>query len=93
MGCVRLIVTGKVQGVGFRAYVCAAARHAGIRGYVRNRANGCVEVLACGPEPALDVLIGHIAKGPAGARVTGMERESVDEGRMPEGFLVRYDET
>ncbi|MDA8192256.1 acylphosphatase [Acidiferrobacter thiooxydans] len=92
MGCVRLTVTGTVQGVGFRAYVRDEARHLGVTGWVRNRANGSVEVLACGPETALAALTARIAKGPAGAQVMGVGREAADEGRIPESFLVRYDE-
>ena len=92
MGCVRLTVTGTVQGVGFRAYVRDEARRLFITGWVRKRANGSVEVLACGPETALEALTERIAKGPAGAQVMGLEREMADEGRVPESFLVRYDE-
>ncbi len=93
MGCVRLIVTGMVQGVGFRAYVRDEARHLGVTGWVRNRKDGSVEVLACGPETALEALGARVAKGPAGARVMGLAREASSEGRVPESFLVRYDET
>jgi acylphosphatase len=92
MGCVRLTVTGTVQGVGFRAYVRDEARRLGVTGWVRNRANGSVEVLACGSETALEALTERVAKGPAGAQVMGMGREAADEGRIPESFLVRYDE-
>lgn len=92
MGCVRLTVMGTVQGVGFRAYVRNEARRLGVTGWVRNCANGSVEVLACGPEAALEALIERIAQGPVGAQVARMEREAADEGRAPESFLVRYDE-
>ncbi|WP_298134654.1 acylphosphatase [Acidiferrobacter sp.] len=93
MACVRLTVTGRVQGVGFRAYVRDGARGLGVRGWVRNRANGSVEVLACGSEAALEALIRQVAKGPPGAHVAGMEREMAGEWRGSEGFVVRYDET
>ena len=93
MGCVRLTVTGMVQGVGFRAYVRDEARRLGVTGWVRNRKDGSVEVLVCGPETALAALSERVAKGPAGAQVVGLVREASNEKRVPESFLVRYDET
>lgn len=93
MECIRLTVRGLVQGVGFRAFVRAVARDLGVTGWVRNRADGSVEVMACGPEASLRALTAVVAKGPALARVTGVEKgPAVPSPHAPEGFVVRYDE-
>ena len=92
MGCVRLMVRGRVQGVGFRAYVRDQARGLGVTGWVRNCADGSVEVLACGSEPALESLAGLVSQGPLGAQVTRVEQEpGPGDMRVPESFIVRYD--
>lgn len=92
MDCVRLMVRGSVQGVGFRAYVRDQARGLGVTGWVRNRADGSVEILACGSEAALESLAGFVARGPIGAQVARVEQEpGPADARIPESFLVRYD--
>ncbi len=53
---VRLVVTGRVQGVGFRYFVRRTARELSLAGRVWNRADGAVEIEAFGPEPALTEL-------------------------------------
>ena len=62
-------IQGRVQGVGFRAFVCDRARELGLRGWVRNRADGSVEAAAAGPEAALDRLGPLLLQGPPRARV------------------------
>lgn len=52
--------TGRVQGVGYRYFVTDIAREYGVSGYVRNRGNGSVEVVAEGTEPALQEFIGQL---------------------------------
>ncbi|MHB1511811.1 MAG: acylphosphatase [Acidiferrobacter sp.] len=93
MACIRLRVRGRVQGVGFRVYVRDQARGLGVTGWVRNRADGSVEVLACGPEAALESLTKLVSQGPIAARVTHVAQELGLAGALiPESFLVRYDE-
>jgi acylphosphatase len=65
----RIVVTGRVQGVGFRFFVDEAARREGLRGWVRNLPDGRVEILAEGDEEAVDRLERHIRRGPPAARV------------------------
>ena len=67
------IVRGRVQGVGFRDATARTARHLGIRGWVRNRADGTVEVLAEGAAAALGQLEAFLRTGPRFAEVTDLE--------------------
>jgi acylphosphatase len=78
----RLVVSGRVQGVGFRAFVAEAARAAGLAGWVRNLADGRVEVFAEGEEQALASLAAACARGPFLARVDHVAAEpAAAEGR------------
>jgi acylphosphatase len=70
-----------VQGVGFRWFVRERARRLGLAGWVRNLADGSVEVAAEGDEPQVELLRSELQKGPSGARVKAVE--DVDEG-LPE---------
>lgn len=85
----RLVVRGRVQGVGFRWFVREAARAAGLAGWVRNNPDGSVELVASGERTALDQLARAVAAGPSGAHVTGFERhpEAIVEP-LPEPFTV-----
>ena len=65
----RYLVRGRVQGVGFRYFTQAAAERAGVGGWVRNNADGTVEIAACGDLAALGMLEADIHRGPPGARV------------------------
>ncbi|MGC8864708.1 MAG: acylphosphatase [Bacteroidales bacterium] len=69
---VRLIIQGRVQGVGFRYYVLHRARELGIKGYVKNLPNGNVLVEAVGNDENLPRFIDECRKGPPLARVTGI---------------------
>ncbi|PIV33599.1 MAG: acylphosphatase [Lysobacterales bacterium CG02_land_8_20_14_3_00_62_12] len=69
MPIARFHIEGRVQGVGFRAATRAAAMRIGLVGYAMNRADGSVEVLACGSEAALAELHDWLTIGPALAQV------------------------
>lgn len=71
----RYIVTGRVQGVGFRWFVEHAAVQLGLAGWVRNRADGSVEVLATGSRERLHTLYTELRKGPRASRVDNVEVE------------------
>jgi acylphosphatase len=71
---VRLIVRGRVQGVGYRWWACEEARRLGLDGWVRNLADGSVEVVAAGPEGVVAELVESCRAGPRSARVTSVER-------------------
>ena len=65
-------IFGDVQGVGFRFFAEAHARHLGLDGYVRNRHDGAVEVEAEGDPPALERFLDLLRQGPRMARVQGV---------------------
>jgi acylphosphatase len=69
----RFVVRGRVQGVGFRWYVEAEAQRLGIAGWVRNNADGSVEVLAQGSREQLVGLRSRLREGPRAARVDDVE--------------------
>lgn len=66
---VAVSVTGRVQGVGYRAWTAEAARVRGLRGWVRNRHDGTVEALLVGDEAAVDDLLAALWDGPPAARI------------------------
>jgi acylphosphatase len=66
---VRLRITGKVQGVGYRIWATRTASGLGLRGWVRNRLDGSVEAVATGAPEQIAVLIKACRRGPYGARV------------------------
>lgn len=83
-------VSGRVQGVGFRDYVVRAAREQGLRGWVRNRVDGRLEVVAEGPRPALERLAEELKEGPRLARVERIETDyQPARGDVPE-FRVEF---
>jgi acylphosphatase len=72
----RFLVSGSVQGVGFRWFVARHARALGLAGYARNLPDGRVEVVVSGPDDALPALERLLRAGPANAQVEGLERSS-----------------
>ncbi len=86
----RAIVSGRVQGVCFRAETVSAGRRLGLRGYARNLADGRVEVIAAGEERALDSLLRFLRHGPSLAQVEGVEIDWDDATDLEERFEVRY---
>jgi acylphosphatase len=69
---VRAVVTGRVQGVSFRASTAAEARRLGLVGSVKNRPDGAVELEAQGDDAAVAALLAWCAHGPPAARVDGV---------------------
>lgn len=70
----RWFVSGRVQGVGFRWFVCRHAKGIGLTGWVRNEADGRVQVYAAGTERQLNQLAGLLYEGPRTAEVRGVEQ-------------------
>jgi acylphosphatase len=75
----RFLVSGLVQGVGFRWFVARHARALGLAGYARNLPDGRVEVVVSGPDEALPALERLLRAGPANAQVEGLERTAESE--------------
>jgi acylphosphatase len=84
----RFLVSGRVQGVWFRASARDQALQLGLRGLARNLDDGRVEVLAFGPPEALDALEAWLALGPPRARVDRVLREPLEAESAGSGFSV-----
>ncbi|UXI67458.1 acylphosphatase [Tahibacter amnicola] len=85
----RFLVSGRVQGVFFRASTRDEAARLGLRGYARNLADGRVEVLACGDAAAVDTLEQWLHRGPPAAKVESVRREPADAAAAGDGFVTR----
>ncbi len=86
---VHVRVTGRVQGVSYRAWARAAALDLGLRGWVRNRGDGSVEALVAGPEEQVREMVLVMGEGPGAARVTDVFTEPADPGGVAAGFVIR----
>ena len=81
MRSVRLRITGRVQGVGYRAWAMDTARRLELRGWVRNRADGSVEALVIGEDATVAAMIEACREGPLAARVADVAvSEAEDDG-------------
>lgn len=84
---VRVLITGRVQGVAYRAWTERTAAAMGLGGWVRNRRDGAVEALFSGPRADVDGMLQRCRQGPPGARVR--EVSVIGEGgAAPQGFAV-----
>jgi acylphosphatase len=88
------IISGRVQGVGFRYATEARARELGVGGWVRNRWDGAVEVVAEGPAEAVQRLLAFLQRGPTMAHVADVKltwQTPLDpETTVRRSFEVRY---
>ena len=80
----RAWVSGRVQGVNYRAAAALRAEQLGVRGYARNLEDGRVEVLAIGSCDAVEALLNWLWRGPSFAHVTAVEVEETDPGSLPD---------
>jgi acylphosphatase len=88
----RLAIHGRVQGVGFRWSLCAEAKALGLTGWVRNRRDGSVEAVLCGPPAAVEALTAWAYRGPPGARVERVvcnDEPDTSDGEAFNGFAQR----
>ena len=83
---VRLTITGRVQGIGYREWAIATGQKLGVTGWVRNRSDGAVEALIVGEDTAVGTMIDACRHGPALARVEEIDIDPVDLDILPEGF-------
>ena len=81
------LVSGRVQGVSYRASTATKAKELGLSGWVRNLVDGRVELMACGPAALLSELEAWLWQGPAAAEVTHVEA-AVATIKAPSGFVV-----
>jgi acylphosphatase len=84
----RLRIEGFVQAVGYRNFAIAEATRLGIDGWIRNRADGTVEALACGERKAVEAFVAACMKGPPGSRVKSVDLHD-SEATTEKGFRRR----
>lgn len=82
-----VVVTGRVQGVNFRYYTQRESERLGLRGYVLNRQDGSVEVVAEGERAALEALLAWLHRGPTAARV----EQLTPRWAQPAGEFARFE--
>lgn len=90
MATQRVLVSGRVQGVGYRDWVVRSAQRSGLTGWVRNTKDGRVEIFAAGDEEALKALVEGCREGPPLARVDNVEAFAADEEKPHKGFTKRF---
>jgi acylphosphatase len=77
-----VVVRGRVQGVGFRAFVEYAALQRGIEGWVRNRHDGSVEAVFAGPPKTVEAMIVECRAGPRSGHVDALDQRDGSEGEL-----------
>ncbi len=87
---VRVLISGRVQGVCFRMETERAADRFGVFGWVRNRSDGRVEALFEGEQEAVDSMVKWCRQGPPLARVTGVEVTEIPYSGSFNDFTIRY---
>lgn len=86
---IHLRISGRVQGVGYRAWVLRTARKLNLSGWVRNLTDGTVDAVAQGPVDAVNQLIADCHAGPTLARVTAVDTIPVENAERFDGFQQR----
>jgi acylphosphatase len=86
----RVVVSGRVQGVFFRASTRDVASRCGVRGYVRNLPGQKVEAVLQGEPALVEQVIAFLREGPPGAVVTDIAVDWREPAESYEGFHVRY---
>lgn len=84
------VVKGRVQGVCYRMYACEEARRLGVVGWVRNTADGSVEIVAEGDEDAVAEFFGWCRHGPSYAHVTQIKEEYSNATGEFDSFTITY---
>jgi acylphosphatase len=88
-GMHRLLVSGRVQQVGYRDYIVRTAKGLGLTGWVRNLSDGRVEILAAGDQEALGQLVERSRSGPPLAHIADIDVYPVEE-KPVKGFTKRF---
>ena len=83
-----MVITGKVQGVGFRYFVLRQAQELGIYGWVSNKPNGDVETLAQGEKAELEQFVIKVKEGTTFSRVDNVNLEWMNKGEQYFGFEI-----
>ncbi len=86
----KIVLAGRVQGVGFRYFTESRASKYAIRGHVRNRPDGKVEIVCQGNSKDLDQFIEEVKKGPSFAEVADINIEKVENSRNYNSFEIKF---
>ncbi|MGR3322668.1 MAG: acylphosphatase [Pseudooceanicola sp.] len=86
--CQSVRVTGRVQGVAFRAWTQGQAQSLGLTGWVRNKGDGSVEALICGEKNPVEEMITAFWQGPGAAEVRDVQASPADPDTPPQGFEI-----
>ena len=86
---VHAVIEGRVQAVGFRYWTAREAEALSLRGWVRNRRDGTVEVLFAGPEAAVDAMVDACRRGPPAAKVARVRARPAEAPAAGAGFDYR----
>ncbi|WP_430882927.1 acylphosphatase [Fusibacter sp. JL216-2] len=86
-----IAVKGRVQGVGYRYFTFQKAQSLGVKGWVRNLADGRVEIMVSGQEDVLEIFVEALKAGPAFARVDAVSvlEEPKDLDNMQSAFVIK----
>jgi acylphosphatase len=88
----RFLVSGEVQGVGYRFFAQRVADRLGVAGYVKNLSDGRVEVYAIGTAAQLSSMRAELARGPRAAEVSSVsEEEETVQAKYADGFGIEHD--
>ena len=89
---IHVIIHGRVQGVGYRAWTEHKAKLRGLSGWVRNRRDGTVEAVFAGPADAVEAMVADCNRGPRGSAVERVAQREAEPDEQPQagtGFAVR----
>jgi acylphosphatase len=85
-----ILISGRVQGVGFRYFAVSVAEKYDVRGYVTNKRDGKVEIVCQGEEEELQSFMEEVKKGPAFSVVTDTVMEEIPEEKKYNTFDIKY---
>lgn len=88
LSCVKITVSGRVQGVGFRYFIAGIADDLDLRGYAKNLFNGDVEIIAEGSHEFLEALIEKAKQGPRNSKVNSCKVEWLDFNKKYDKFEI-----
>jgi acylphosphatase len=86
----KILLSGRVQGVGFRYFAESIAGKYSIKGYVKNTPAGKVEILCQGDEDEVGTFIDEVGKGPAFSVITGILKQDVIDNKVYNTFEIKY---
>ncbi|MCD6145176.1 MAG: acylphosphatase [Methanosarcinales archaeon] len=89
MKTIHIIVTGRVQGVGFRYFTVRCANNLGLCGWVRNLPDGGVEAVIQGQDDSIEQMIELLQEGPGASIVTDLKIEEIEQEEFS-GFTMRF---